>query len=289
MAYDLRTNFYICPIHGVSRIVDNMPLVDEEPLEVSSQPPTEDRGQEYAKWLKTGLKIMVTKASGSGTIVYFDSQSGYAYVQSCGHLWGGNMTAEEGQTKHVTCKVQTWYHNDSKLQQPQTYPADVLFYSNTRGQDCSLSKFKPDWTPDYNPIGPENFSFEKDMVLHSVGCDGGREVAHYSVMAAGMRGNPWPDLITIRNSPRPGRSGGGLISDDGFYVGICWGTSEYGGTGNGYFTPLKTVRYMNKLNGFEWLNEVGMSLARQIPIVDHNDPSKKFPRDYIPLPNGKLE
>lgn len=290
LAYDLRSNFYVCPIHGLTRIVDNMPLVEEAPLAVSSAPPQEERGPQVARWLKTGVKIMVSRASGSGTIVYYDAQSRYAYIQSCGHLWNGNMTAEEGKTKNVTCQIQVWYHNDTKLPEPLTYPADVLYYSNTRGQDCSLLRFKPDWAPEYYPIGPENFMFQDGMMLHSVGCDGGREIAHYTIKAAGMRtvNGEWQDLVTVENSPRPGRSGGGLMSDDGYYVGICWGTSEYSGTGNGYFTPLKTVRYFNKINGFEFLNQVGVSLARQIPIVDRNNPQGRYQFDYIPLPGGKL-
>lgn len=283
VAYDLHTNFYVCPVHGLSKIVDNMPLVEEEAIEVSLQPPVEDRGPTVAKWLKTGVKMQLPNCSGSGTIVYYDSKTGYAYVQSCGHLWGGNMTAKEGESQKKTFKVQTWYQNDNKLSQPKTYPAEVLFYSNTKGLDCSLSRFKPDWEPDYNPIASVNFTFDKNMELHSVGCDGGREIAHYTVKVAGMRGEP-PDLVTTQNSPRPGRSGGGLISDDGYYVGICWGTSDYSGTGNGYFTPLQTVRLLNKQNGYEWLNDIGTSLARQIPIVNRNGPSGKYPNDYIPLP-----
>jgi hypothetical protein len=284
IGYDLRTNFYICPFEGISRNVDNMPLVDEAPYEVSEQPPTEDRGATVAPWLKTGVKMLMPNSSGSGTIVYYDAQTGYAYIQSCGHLWSGNMTAKEGESKKKTFKVQTWYHNENKLAKPKTYPAEVIFYSNTKGLDCSLSRFKPDWVPDYYPIASVNFAFEKGMMLHSVGCDGGREIAHYSIKVVGMRGDPWPDLVTTQNSPRPGRSGGGLLSDDGYYVGICWGTSDYSGTGNGYFTPLQTVRYLNKENGYEWLNDVGTSLARQIPIVDRNNPQNHYPPNYIPLP-----
>jgi hypothetical protein len=281
VAYDLRTNFYICPFDGLSRNVDNMPLVEEEPYEVSAQPPVEERGTIVAKWLKTGVKINAKGCSGSGTIIYYDPKSGYAYVQSCGHLWSGGAKAGECDVK---CTVTTWYHNENKLSEPKTYPAEVIYYSQTKGQDCSLSRFKPDWTPDYYPIASVNFVFEKGAMLHSVGCDGGREIAHYGVKVVGMRGDPWPDLVTVQNSPRPGRSGGGLMSDDGYYVGICWGTSDYSGTGNGYFTPLSTIRYMNKANGYDWINDVGTSLARQIPIVDHNNPPGHYPPDYIPLP-----
>jgi hypothetical protein len=96
----------------------------------------------------------------------------------------------------------------------------------------------------------------------------------------------WQDLVTTENSPRPGRSGGGLMTEN-FYVGICWGTSSYSGDGNGFFTPLSTIRQYNKQNGYGWLNEVNISWARMIPIKDRNNPQGEYPKDYIPLPERK--
>ena len=270
--------------------IDNMPLVDNDPFAAAAHggAPIEKRGEEYRHWLSAGLKIKVRGASGSGTIIYYNEEDGYAYMQSCGHLWDGNMNAEEGKRKKVTCEVETWYHNEVKLDQTKTYPAEVLYYSNSRGRDCSLLRFKPDWKPTYFPIAPEGFEFKKEMYLNSVGCDGGREVAHYDVRYIGMRdvGSGWTDLVTTENSPRPGRSGGGLMTEN-YYVGICWGTSSYSGDGNGFFTPLSTVRQYNKQNGYGWLNEVGVSWARMIPIKDRNNPQGEYPKDYIPLPKRK--
>lgn len=269
-----------------SHIIDNMPLVHDDPYAYLAKgfAPTEQRDSKYIKWLAAGVKIRVSDASGSGTIVYYSESDGYAYVQSCGHLWEGSMTSAEGLRRNLKCNIVTWYHNNKKLESPATYPAEVLYYSNVRGKDCSLLRFKPDWKPEYFPIAPEDFEFDENTRFHSVGCDGGNEVAHYDVRYVGMRGDLWPDLVTTENSPRPGRSGGGLMSEE-FYVAICWGTSAFDGSGNGFFTPLKTIREYNKMNGYGWLNDVGFSLARQIPIIDRNNPQGKYPKDYIPLPN----
>jgi hypothetical protein len=264
---------------------DNMPLVEDDPFAASAAggAPIEQRDAQYRRWLSNGLKISTSGASGSGTIVYYNPDDGWAYVQSCGHLWGGNMDGEEGKRRNRTCEVIAWYHNDKKLNSKRTYKAEVLYYSNSRGRDISLMRFKPDWEPHYLPIAPEDWSYRKGERLHSVGCDGAREVAHYDVETIGLRSGDWPDLVTTRNSPRPGRSGGGLSTND-YYVGICWGTSDYSGDGNGYFTPLNTIREFNERNGYGWLNDVGHSLARQIPVIDRNNPQGKYPRNYIPLP-----
>ena len=268
---------------------ERMPLITDDPYAKSTYgaAPIERRDDSVRRWLAAGLKIDVSGASGSGTIIYYDELSKYAYVQSCGHLWNGNMDSKEAARRKVTCKVTTWYYNEQKLSSPKSYTAEVLYYNNVEGEDCSLLKFKPDWIPEYYPIAPEDFVFQKNAKYHSVGCDSGSEVAHYDVTFIGMRKigpNESLDLVTTENSPRPGRSGGGLMTDE-FYVAICWGTSDYQGRQNGFFTPHQVFRAYNKKNGYEWLNLVGSSLARRIPIIDRNNPQGKYPKDYVPLPN----
>lgn len=259
-----------------------MPLVENDPYLAfaDGDVPIEERGIEVRKWLSAGVKVDVGLSSGSGTIIYYNNEDGYAYVQSCGHLWNGSMSA--ANRRKLNCKIITWYHNDKKLDKQRKYDAEVLYYNNGKGYDCSLIRFKPDWIPDYFPIAPEEFQYEKDMNLHSVGCDDAKEVAHYKVRFIGiMSGNP--SLITTGNSPRRGRSGGGLMTDE-FFVGVCWGTSDYSGEGNGFFTSIGIVRELNEKNGFGWINEAG-SWLRRIPIVDRNNPQGKYPASYIPMPN----
>lgn len=265
--------------------VEPMPIVTDDPFAhlAHGGAPIEQRDEKYRRWLATGLKIQVTNASGSGTIVFYDTRDGWAYVQSCGHLWNGNMTAEEGKTRKLTCKVITWYHNEKKLSGTRDYPAEVIYYSNTRGYDVSLLRFKPDWEPTYIPIAPSDFQYKEGARYHSVGCDGGREVAHYDVRFIGKRE---ADIVTTENSPRPGRSGGGLMTDD-LYIGICWGTTDTAGNGNGLFTPLSVLRDYNQRAGYGWLNDAGVNWARRIPIINRNRPQTTFPPDYIPLPQGR--
>ena len=277
--------------HGINGVSINkgdstapMPLVND-PLAVSDNiAPIEQRGIEYRKWLSKGVKISVSGSSGSGTIIYYDKISGWAYVQSCGHLWDGNMSAEEGLKKNKTAKVITWYHNKEKLDESRSYDAEVLFYSNHRNPDISLLRFKPDWNTEFFPVAPQDYVLEEGIGAHSIGCDGGKEVAHYNVKIVGERGGSWKDLVTTNNSPRPGRSGGGLISNDGYYIGICWGTSDYDGSGNVYFTPLSEIHKVMNREGYGWLLRVSASLAREIPIVDRNNQQGTYPREYIAVP-----
>lgn len=121
--------------------------------------------------------------------------------------------------------------------------------------------------------------------LHSVGCDHASEVADYFVKVIGLERS---FLATRENSPRPGRSGGGLITEDGWYVGICVRTSDVSGNGTGYFVHLNTIHAFCKANNVEHLLNVEKLQKHHflltIPIVDRNGPQKTYPPDHIPVP-----
>ena len=234
------------PLRFVERDpLDNMPILERNQFGNENPAPIPNRGPEYKNFLAASVKIGVSNASGSGTIVYYDSKTKIAYVATCGHLWTpGIMEVEAGKKKALKCKVITWYHNDKKLDAPKTYDADVIFYSYIDGQDTALISFKPDWEPNYFPLGPADYTYKVGQHGHSCGCDAGSEVAHYDIKFLGIQG---ADLVTTENSPRPGRSGGGLMNDEGKYIGTCWGTQYRDGTGKGYFTPLSVIHKFWKI------------------------------------------
>lgn len=266
--------------------LDKMPILEQTPKNIlTGFAPNPQRGEEFRKFLAASVKIGVSNASGSGTIVYYDKEKNLAYVATCGHLWSpGIMSATEGQKRKLKCRIIVWYHNDKKLDAPKTYPADVVFYSYVDGQDTALVTFSPDWIPDYFPIAPTTYEYRKGQKAHSLGCDAGSEVAHYEIEIIGIFG---ADLVTFRNSPRPGRSGGGLMDDNGWYIGTCWGTQYRDGTGKGFFTPLKAIHsFWKKQEPYAFLlnQDLKMNAAKKLPILDKNNTQGSYEPDYILLP-----
>lgn len=248
---------------------------------ISSAALQEQRDSKYFPILSMSVKINVSGASGSGTICDFDRSSGVAHVISCGHLWSGNKKHDPRERTKPKAKIVVWYKNSEKLAEPESFDAEVLFWSNDRGYDVSLLRFKPDWEPRFAPID-RNFRPGKGMILNSLGCDGGKEVARYGVVFSEYRA---PDIITVRNSPRPGRSGGGLINDEGRLVGVCWGTSDVSsGNGIGYFTPTSSIEKVFEENGYGWL--LKSARPKPIPIVDRENGDAVYPQDYVPVPLG---
>jgi hypothetical protein len=254
------------------------PIFKDGVSSVNFYSPNEQREKKYAKLLSASVRISVEGSSGSGTICYYDVSSNFAYIVSCGHLWSGNKSHNQKTTK---AKITTWYHNDLKLPYPKTYDAEAIFWSNERGYDVSLLRFSPDWVPICFPI-TFGLQEKKGLILNSMGCDGGGEVARYEVRFLERRGR---DIITELNSPRPGRSGGGLITNEGELVGICWGTSDISsGKGIGYFTPVDSIKEVFTRNNHVWLLRK-KTILREIPIYDWNKPFEKYDHDFIPVPS----
>lgn len=274
------------PIIGIAQNgVLKMPVIQDTSPETAGKlygSPIEQRDSTYIRYLSSSVKIGATGCIGSGTIIYYDYSTGEAYVASCGHLWNGSKDVSSTKNNPQKCKVIVWYQNDIKLKEPKSYDAEVLFWSNNRGYDTSLIKFRPDWEPQYFPIAPKDYEIPIGSKQHSCGCDHNSEVAHYEVEIVGPRGN---DLVTKKNSPRPGRSGGGLLSDDGYYIGTCWGTSDVSGNGIGLFTPLESIRQVYSRNGYDWILEVDAAgLASKIPIRDWSNTLGDYPKDIITMP-----
>jgi hypothetical protein len=265
--------------------LDKMPILEKSPNDMlAGAVPVEQRGEEFRKYLATSVKISVTSGSGSGTIIYYDREKNLAYVASCGHLWPqGVMTYEDGKKRNLECVITTWYHNQKKLQEPENYTAKVLMYSHLSAADISLVVFSPNWEPIYFPVAPLNYTYDNNKLLHSLGCDGGDEVAHYSVQPLGLIGG---ELATFRNSPRPGRSGGGLIDDYGWFVGVCRATQFKDGSGKGFFTALPVIHKFYSSQKFDFLlnmEPLGVA-ARKIPIMDKRSNQGYYQSEYILIP-----
>ena len=253
------------------------PILREDAARVDFPVPKEQRDEKYSKFLSASVKVSVSGSAGSGTIVHYDPSSEWVYIVSCGHLWEGNK--EYGSEPKVGARVTVWYKNGTKLTEPRIYDAEVLFWSNDRGYDSSLVRFKCDWIPEYFPISPK-FKLKKGDLLNSMGCDGGREVARYEVKFVEKRSL---DIITELNSPRPGRSGGGLVTNEGELVGICWGTSDISGKGIGYFTPVSSMETVFSKNNHIWL--IGnRKIMEIVPIKDWDKPDRNYEGNFIPMP-----
>jgi hypothetical protein len=207
--------------------------------------PEPHREESVRKWLAPVMRIRNGGVSGSGTICHYDKDKNLAYVISCSHLF------KSAGEKTVT--LEFFYKNEKKLNEPARFKGDVVAAKiNGYEDDISFISFTPDWNPTYFPIAPIDTKYEIGGIYNSVGCDHAGEVALYYVKVTKLEKS---FLATQENSPRPGRSGGGLISKDGWYVGICVRTSDVSGQGSGYFVHLGTIHSFCLNNNLKFLLE----------------------------------
>jgi hypothetical protein len=207
--------FFQTPVEHYSPL-DGMPVI-KDTTGLGADTPVPKRDSKYVYYLQSSVKIRKNSFAGSGTICYYDKKDNTAYVISCGHLFNGSKTPPTSET----CQIIVFYKNNVKLTHPQTFNAEVVCYNQTK--EISFLKFKPDWTINhYFAIASEDYDMEVDKKYESTGCDNAEEVASYTVQFDGIENG---NILTTGNSPRPGRSGGGLLSADGYYLGIVWGTT----------------------------------------------------------------
>lgn len=250
--------------------------------------PIPQRDKKFIDFLSVSVQIRVSGSMGSGSIIYYDKEKNLAYVASCGHLWSpGTMSSNSGQK--LTCTIVAFYHNDKKLKHAKRYSGNVKFYTYIHGvQDTSLITFTPDWEPEYFPIAPLDYQYQRNEHVHSLGCDGGSEVANYDVVIQGISGR---HVITQTNSPRGGRSGGGLF-DDQYYIGTCWGNGSTNYDGEGIFTSLNTIHQFWTQQGYDFLLNIPPSCfiaVKKIPIIDRSGSGKKYSKEYILIPSNYVK
>jgi len=261
-----------------------MPVIKVNLPELNGREPIAKRSTRFETYLQCSVKIHVKQGIGSGTICYYDEATNEAYIISCGHLFKG--TKKPNQRTSDYAKINVFYKNDYKLDTPQQFDAKVLCYDQTT--DLSLLMFKPDWPiQSYFPIAPLDYPIIWGEDLESTGCDGDTPPAAYTVsMVEEDEGN----LISKDNSPRPGRSGGGLFSPDGYLIGVVWATSDVSGTGYGFYIPLSRIHaYLSQFDEVAWLLEGGeqWSIINTLPLQKPDGRTGNLPPRYLPLPQSR--
>tara|TARA_Y100000034_G_scaffold136971_1_gene217772 strand:- start:10245 stop:11177 length:933 start_codon:yes stop_codon:yes gene_type:complete len=244
------------------------------------KPERERRDQGVDPFLKVSVGAEIPHSC-SGTLIYY-SDDGYAYVIGCGHCHGS-----------VGSKVRiiTYFVGDTR----ETRKFDGVVVAISQKEDLCIMKFKPDFEPNWVPIGQKDSPFfkpsgaPKGQRIVVTGRDAGlpsgnRDPAAYEAFIRETN-DDWY-LRSRQSQSRGGRSGGGVMTEDcRWLIGVNHGRgSTVRGIGHGLWAPLHRIHRFLEANQLEWLLDV-QSGARTIPIVDHEG-GRSFDRLYIPLPIG---
>jgi len=184
--------------------------------------------------------------SSSGTVIHVAALGDgryTAYVLSTGHMG-----------KRTEPSVEFFYLDGKKLAKPQTAQGRIVFLVEngvSQGVDFCVIEVDAKGKPAAVPIAKKDVG--KGVTCLSIGCDMGSLPTAYQCKVVKVKKHQY---ALERDTPRPGRSGGGLFHD-GKLVGVCWGCYQSGnGQGlTGMFTRASTIRRLLASAGYENLLE----------------------------------
>ncbi len=240
---------------------------------VQSGVPIAKREEKYISYLEPSVRLRRESGGqryifGSGTVVFADDK--YAWIISCGHIF---------ESKDDKIQVEVFYKEGKKLERPKLYNSLVLCVDIQN--DISFVKIQPNYRMPCFSIAPVDYKINPKDKLESAGCDHAKEVATYTVVVYSVDKNY---ITTYINSPRPGRSGGGLIKDE-MFVGICTHTSNFEQNGQfipgyGWYVSLPRIHAFAKNNKLEFL----LVDKPVLKIFDRSGRLLKESKNYIPVP-----
>ena len=151
-----------------------------------------------------------TQAFGTGTIIHAHQED--ALVITCGHLFRG-----VGANPSITVEL-------FDGGQAMIYPASLVHYE-AGDKDIGLIAFRPGRPVACAPIATEKRVAEGDVVF-SIVCDHGNDPSRRNSRVTKLNRYLGAPNIEVAGMPVQGRSGGGLFTQTGELIGICYAADQ---------------------------------------------------------------
>ena len=224
-----------------ARVVDSAttiePIRDDEPgLTIPSNP----------KPWETVVRVKISTpnaALGLNSGVVIRSTDSDSLILTCAHnlrptdrSGSGSITTRENFKGRISVDL-----FDGKLARQGPHPAKVgialrdlpaELYGYDLAADLAVLLVKTDRRLPASPLVPRNWKPSSGMKMYSVGCSNGSDatawdttlldmIARYSRSGDGLSPAVGTNLMKCTHEPKPGRSGGGLYTTDGYLAGVC--------------------------------------------------------------------
>jgi S1-C subfamily serine protease len=262
------TSFSLQPI---TKQVDSQPMSFEpEPL----SPPgnnqalgnpaffvnqTQDRGADSADASEIARRATVririeepnTQAFGTGTIIHTHQED--ALIITCGHLFRG-----VGPNPSITVEL---FDGGQAI----AYPASLVHYE-AGDKDIGLIAFRPGHPVACAPIATSKRLAEGDYVF-SLGCDHGNDPSRRNSRVTKLNRYLGPPNIEVAGMPVQGRSGGGLFTQAGELIGICYAADQE--LDEGLYAGLEVIHEQVAKLGLESLLQPA-AMIPQSALADHS-------------------
>ena len=207
-----------------------------------------------------------TQAFGTGTIIHTHQED--ALIITCGHLF-------RGVSPNPSITVELFDGG-----QAIAYPASLVHYE-AGDKDIGLIAFRPGRPVACAPIATSKRLAEGDYVF-SIGCDHGNDPSRRNSRVTKLNRYLGAPNIEVAGSPVQGRSGGGLFTQAGELIGICYAADQE--LDEGLYAGLEVIHEQVAKLGLESLLQPAPTIP-QSSMADrsNNNRSNSNPSKSITL------
>jgi hypothetical protein len=162
------------------------------------------------------LRIEDSTGSSCGTGTIVDARQGEALILTCGHIFRdsqekGHATGE-GTNRHITVDLFGPVSADN-------VPGRLICFDETR--DVGLLSIHVPGPVTVVHVAPSGYRVSRGDRVINVGCNNGESPTVRHAAVASLDRYLGPPNIEVTGQPLPGRSGGGLFTEDGLLIGVC--------------------------------------------------------------------
>ncbi len=203
--------------------------------------------------IEATVKVAVQDADGvsAGTGTVVDARDGEALILTCGHLFRssdgkGPITVTLFQAGPTGAEVRS------------TATGRLVDFDLER--DLALVSFQPNVTVRPIPIAQEETALIPGAAVTSVGCNHGQNPTVVATQITAIDRYQGSPNIEAAGAPVEGRSGGGLINDQGQLIGVCFAADPQGN--EGLYASLPSIRAK--------LDSLGLAMVYESPLAATN-------------------
>lgn len=165
----------------------------------------------------------MSEGTGTGTII--DCRSGHALVLTCGHLFKEYKRGDKIRVEVFTDR--------GILVLPGRY------VNHDEDRDLGLISLTVNEPVEVSPVAGREFRLQKGMPITTAGCSHGDDPSIQTGVITNLNRFLGTPNIEVSAVPVQGRSGGGLFSQDGKLLGVCFAANP--DDQEGLFTSLEAI------------------------------------------------
>ena len=167
-------------------------------------------------WASVRLRIEESTGSSCGTGTIVDARQGEALILTCGHIFRDSQEkghAAEGTNRHIAVDL-------FGPVPAENIPGRLICYDENR--DVGLLSIHVPGPVSVVRVAPSGYHVNRGDRVVNVGCNNGESPTARHAAVASLDRYLGPPNIEVTGQPLPGRSGGGLFTEDGLLIGVCY-------------------------------------------------------------------